>query len=116
VGDLSRHFDRSEFRCKDGCGWVAVEPLLVRRLEALRTALRKPIRIVSGRRCPVHNVAVHGASRSRHVYGDGADIDPALRVSVDLAKRIGFTGIGVHRSGYVSHVDTRPGSVTVWKY
>lgn len=95
---------------------MAVDPLLVVRLERLRRALGRPVRIVSGRRCPVHNAAVSGAARSRHVHGDAADISSALKVTVAQAKRLGFTGIGVSADGYVTHLDTRPGAVTVWRY
>lgn len=114
---LSPHFDSREFSCKDGCGWQAVDPLLIERLEILRSALKMPIRITSGRRCPVHNRNVLGALRSRHVYGDAADIPRTLRVTVAQAREAGFTGIGHLASGYVVHVDVRPQrNVTVWSY
>lgn len=113
----SVHFRAREFACKDKCGWVGVSPLLVRRLELLRRELGKPVPISSGRRCPVHNAAVGGASRSRHVYGDAVDIPQALGVTEALARRVGFTGIGKQRNGIVTHVDVRPArTVTVWVY
>jgi uncharacterized protein YcbK (DUF882 family) len=116
MSQLSPHFHSREFACKDGCGWIAVDPLLIVRLEELRRRLGRPIRIVSGRRCPIRNALVKGAARSRHVHGDGADIPSSLMVTERQARLVGFTGIGVNRQGWVVHVDTRPGRVTVWTY
>lgn len=115
---LSEHFVEEEFRCRDGCGWSGVAPLLVERLERLRALIKKPIPIRSGRRCPVHNTRVDGASRSRHVYGDAADIPKELGVTVRQAREVGFTGIGKNRDGQVIHVDVRPkrGAPVIWTY
>jgi zinc D-Ala-D-Ala carboxypeptidase len=113
---LSPHFHSREFACKDGCGWLAVDPLLVVRLEQLRQRLGRPITIVSGRRCPVHNRRVGGAERSRHVHGDAADIPASLMVTERQARDVGFTGIGKNSRGWVVHVDVRPGKVIVWNY
>lgn len=116
MGNLSAHFDQQEFACRDGCGWHEVDPQLIHALERLRKMLGRPIGIVSGRRCPPHNVAVKGALRSRHVFGDAADISRALRVSVADAKACGFKGIGV-TNGFVTHVDTRnEREAQVWTY
>jgi uncharacterized protein YcbK (DUF882 family) len=113
---LSQHFSTDEFRCKDGCGLLVVKPLLVSRLEELRQRLGKPIRIVSGFRCCQHNAAVKGASRSRHTVGEAADIPAALGVTEQVARAIGFTGIGM-RGKTVVHVDVRPQRhVTTWQY
>lgn len=112
----TKHFADSEFRCKDGCGVQPRMTVLQRRLERLRDLLGdRPIRIVSGYRCPPHNDAVGGATRSRHTTGEAADIPAALGVTVDMAKAAGFTGIGKKRN-VVIHVDVRKGPVTVWNY
>jgi uncharacterized protein YcbK (DUF882 family) len=76
--NLTRNFTLKEFASKDG----APTPLpvvhklqqLAINLQALRDEIGKPIRINSGYRSPAHNRAVGGASRSRHVIGDAADI------------------------------------------
>lgn len=114
----TKHFDESEFRCKDGCGLLVVKPLLLERLEQLRAVIGTPIPIVSGFRCCEHNKNVGGASRSRHTVGEAADIPKALRVTRRQAERVGFTGIGIDGdSGWVVHVDVRPQrDVTVWHY
>lgn len=43
-------------------------------LEPLRERLGKPIRILSGFRCPELNAGIGGASNSQHVEGKAADI------------------------------------------
>jgi len=36
MGDLSPHFSRHEFACRDGCGYDTPEPELLAALEELR--------------------------------------------------------------------------------
>lgn len=114
----TKHFQESEFRCKDGCGLLVVKPLLLERLEELRAKIGKPIPIVSGFRCCEHNKNVGGATRSRHTVGEAADIPKALRVTKRQAEDAGFTGIGIDQaSGIVVHVDVRAQrNVTTWTY
>lgn len=112
MGDLSEHFSRHEFACRH-CGAAKVSCVLVQALEDLRSAIGRPIVIVSGYRCPRHNKAVGGATRSRHLYGDGVDI-PARLATPAQARAAGFTGIGT-RGPWAVHVDTRPSPAT-WTY
>lgn len=91
-----------------------MRPLLIRRLELLRAALGRPIPIVSGYRCPVHNARVGGAKDSQHVYAAAADI-PAQLCTLDAARRVGFTGVGTH-GPWAVHVDVRDGPFTHWRY
>lgn len=65
---ITAHFDSQEFGCKDGTpyplGWMATRLLpLCELLEAIRSHVRAPIRIVSGYRTESYN---------RHI-GDGFD-------------------------------------------
>lgn len=113
MGDLSDHFDRAEFACHH-CGKVVASCVLVQALEDLRRIIGgRPIRIVSGYRCPRHNKAVGGAPRSRHVYGDGVDLPPRVATKRQ-AQDAGFTGIGT-RGPWAVHVDTRPDPAS-WTY
>ena len=48
--------------------------LCMRILQPLRDALGRPVRITSGFRCPKLNKAVGGATTSRHLSGQAADI------------------------------------------
>jgi uncharacterized protein YcbK (DUF882 family) len=116
MGNLSPHFSRQEFACKDGCGYGQPHRELVQRLEALRTRLGgKPIVVVSGLRCPPRNSKVGGAVRSRHQSGEAADLVSGL-VRPGTARAAGFTGIGV-KDGWVIHVDVRDTKEVVqWTY
>jgi uncharacterized protein YcbK (DUF882 family) len=83
-------------------------------LELLRAIHGRPIRIVSGYRCPVHNAEVAGAPDSQHMYGAAADIPRGVCSFAD-ARRAGFRGIGL-RDGLPVHVDVRDGPAQVWHY
>ena len=110
---LSRHFTSEEFRCRH-CGAVEVDAELVRRLELLRALVGRPLRIVSGFRCPTHNAAVGGARRSSHLAGEAADIEPGYATPAQ-ARSVGFRGIG-SRGAWAVHVDVRSGAVAAWTY
>lgn len=112
MGDLSRHFDRSEFRCHH-CGRVEVSQLLVARLELLRATIGRPLKIVSGFRCAEHNRAVGGAPHSEHLTGNAVDPEAGY-CTVPQADKAGFRGIGV-RGGRVVHLDVRKGPLVVFK-
>lgn len=111
---LSAHFRRSEFATCDECHPTVVSMDLVRKLEALRTLVgNKPLRIVSGFRCPPCNARKGGAPKSQHLYGKAADI-PAGYATVAQAKTAGFTGIG-SKGRWAIHVDVRPHQAR-WTY
>jgi len=110
---VSEHFAASEFACPH-CGETFVRPKLLDRLEHLRQSVHKPIRIVSGYRCPVHNRAVGGARFSQHVYGAAADI-PAGIATLRTAVACGFTGVGT-KGRWAIHLDVRDGNLVTWVY
>lgn len=105
-GRCSEHFRFREFRSK-GDGWIKVDRALVDGLERYRRLLGRPVTVISGYRDPAHNAAVGGASSSQHLFGNAADIPPALPLDRVRALRA-FSGIGVDRAtGLVRHVDVR---------
>lgn len=111
---VSAHFLEEEFRSK-GDGSVRLEARLVWHLELLRARKGgRPLRIISGYRDPAHNKRVGGATQSRHLHGDAADI-PAGYATVEDARAVGFTGIG-RRGPWAVHVDMRPGPRREWSY
>lgn len=111
---LSEHFSKAEFAC-NCCGRLhpsgTMPPQsLVNDLEALRAHFGKPVNINSGYRCPSHNAAVDGATSSRHMEGDAADVwiagvDPD-DVYAWADKRIGDGG-GVGSYNTFTHIDRR---------
>lgn len=114
MGNLSAHFDSSEFRCKCGCGKCSPSKLLITRLEQLHTLMgAKSIIINSGYRCPSYSVKVGGSATDAHTRNIAADIvvkkqDGSLYKAEDIAEaaeRLGFGGIGLMNNA--CHVDTR---------
>lgn len=114
MGDLSPHFSRSEFRSKPGGELIHIDHALIETLERIRAIDGRPLRIVSGYRTPERNRAAGGAARSQHPQGRAADIEPG-RCTPDQAWAAGAVGIGI-KSGWVIHVDTRPGPRVFWHY
>lgn len=112
--NLSINFKSTEFDChgKGCCTETTIDPLLVTYLQKIRTHFGKSVTINSGYRCPKHNKAVGGASKSRHVYGMAADIAVKGVKPAEVAKyaeSIGIKGIGLYESkdGNFVHIDTR---------
>jgi hypothetical protein len=130
MGDLSEHFSTPEIACKDGCGFNDPVKCHIDNMEKLRNQINidypaedgssRKIVVVSGNRCKDHNKAVGGASKSRHIEGDGWDItspgltpDQIIRSAEKIGpivgtpgKREGFGGLGVGHN--IAHVDSRP--------
>lgn len=114
MGNLSAHFDSSEFNCKT-CGKAAnISNLLISRLEEIHSIMKaKAIYITSGYRCPNCSVKVGGYRNDAHTKGMAADIkvqkqDGSYYTAEDIAEvaeRVGFGGIGLMQGA--THVDTR---------
>jgi uncharacterized protein YcbK (DUF882 family) len=118
---VTDHFDSAEFACRDGRLypeiWIEdrLRPLC-QQLEVLRTAIDRPIVVISGYRSPEWNARVRGAKNSQHMEGRAADIRVAdvdagivharlLDLHAQGAIKIG--GLGRYRT--FTHVDIRPG-------
>jgi len=122
------HFSLRELGCKCAGRYCQGEyyhdTLFLDRLEALRAAVGRPLRINSGRRCPLHNAAVKGASASQHRLRIGVDINVAGWPAADRRKllvaihALGFGGIGYGLR--FLHLDPRPmkanGRPAQWDY
>jgi hypothetical protein len=61
--------------------WAIVQPHAIDSLQALRDAAGV-LNVNSGYRSPAYNLEIGGATYSRHMYGDGFDLDPTT-VTVD---------------------------------
>ena len=106
---LTANFNMREFQCKDGSRQVVISSHLLAKLQGLRNLVKRPVVITSAYRNRSHNSAVGGATNSRHLTGEAADIKiEGLYPDevAQLAESIGFTGIGIYRS--FTHVDVRP--------
>ena len=112
---ISENFKLREFECRC-CGAVKLDSELLRRLQAIRAETGRPLRITSGYRCSTHNRTVGGASQSRHMVGDAADIVivgwPIARQRQVAEKYFDDGGIGYMNTA--THVDL--GSRRRWNY
>lgn len=108
------NFTLAEIACPC-CGEVWVDPAAMNALQAMRDALRMPLKINSGHRCAAHNAKIKGAANSEHLR---LAFDVALsginpRAFHDAAIRAGFYGLG-YGEDYL-HLDTRAAPVR-WHY
>ena len=117
----SEHFSDYELMChgkEQGdchCGPETaqyVSPLLLEKLEELRTMIGGPIELSCAYRCAAHNAAVGGVPDSQHRLGTAADIRTPdyefCNTPEQLAwycEQVGFDGIGIYDWG--CHVDVR---------
>lgn len=111
---LTKNFNREEFACPC-CGNAPIEREFVDKLQQLRNLWGKPIKINSGYRCKSHNKKVGGSPNSQHCLGTAADLSISVSQNkqlVDLAKKVGFTGIGTYTWGV--HLDNRTGGLARW--
>lgn len=107
---LSEHFSATEFACKCGCGFDAVNPELVTLLEEVRTHFNAPVIIDSACRCEKHNRDIGGKPHSQHLLGTAADIKvkgytPALVADWLEYRHPDSHGIGRYRT--FTHIDVR---------
>ena len=110
MGDLSKHFNRSEFECKCKCGFDTVDAELITVLEDVRAYFNSPITINSGSRCKKHNKAIGGKPSSQHLLGKAADIavkdvSPDKVFSYFIEKYLDKYGKGCYTN--FSHIDVR---------
>ena len=111
---LTEHFRSSEFWCRCGCGNEGpngnhiMQPLVLK-LEIVRTAINKSMKINSGIRCLKHNRSIGSSDTSSHVKCIAADIscrqmsDRHLLMS-HLPKL--FERIGIHKDFIHVDIDT----------
>ena len=112
MGNLSAHFDSSEFACSCCGKSIKMSNLLIERLEQLHSLMgAKAVYINSGYRC---NNNPWGSPTDAHRKGMAADIrvqrkDGSYYTAKDIAEaaeRVGFKGIGIMEPDSC-HVDTR---------
>lgn len=112
---LSKSFISYEFDCHGSgcCSVTLINEKLVDILQQIRDYFNSPITITSAYRCVNHNRSIGGATASKHMSGDAADIVVAGHTPAEVAKyaeSIGVKGIGLYETdfdGHFVHVDTR---------
>ena len=75
---LTENFSLYEFSCRDGSivpsEYLVNVRLLAENLQALRSHIARPIRVISGYRTKPYNTKIGGARRSQHMLAKAADI------------------------------------------
>lgn len=116
MGNLSKNFSRSEFRCKCGiCSFDTVDAVLIKYLEAIRRHFKSPVTITSGCRCQAHNIAIGGMPNSQHKVGRAADIvvrGVSPQAVADYAEILNCGGVGLYDD--FTHIDSRTKSGARW--
>ena len=109
---LTDNFNLKEFECRC-CKQVKIDSELVFILQRLRDTINRPVIVTSGYRCVRHNKEVGGVENSYHLQGLAVDIavDMNLERLANLARFIGFRGIGIYRN--FLHLDLGP--VRTWR-
>ncbi|MEO5379028.1 MAG: D-Ala-D-Ala carboxypeptidase family metallohydrolase [Magnetococcus sp. DMHC-6] len=110
------HFSKEELSCHCQCGRMEMDSDFMARLEELRVAYGKPMKLSSAYRCPTHNAKTSSTgTMGPHTTGKAVDIAvsgaEAYKLLV-LALQHGFNGIGISQKGSHStrfiHIDTLP--------
>jgi uncharacterized protein YcbK (DUF882 family) len=112
-----KHFTIFEFACKCGCGYDAISPALVGKLELARDEAGVAFVITSGCRCDEHNKKVGGVAGSAHTMGLAADIAVTDKTKEVILKAVRkhFNRIGVAEK--FIHVDIDESKAAAeWKY
>jgi zinc D-Ala-D-Ala carboxypeptidase len=119
---LYPNFEPQEFACSH-CGKVRMQPEFLAKLQMLRVAYARPMRITSGYRCPDHPIEKAKPAPGAHASGCAADIavqGVQAHELLRLAFHFGFTGVGVQQRGdrRFVHLDTLTGDnrPMVWSY
>jgi len=123
--DTSAYFNKHEFTCSH-TGKCDMDSNFINKLNELRVAFGKPMRITSGFRDVTHPIETKKSSPGAHTTGQAADIAVSREDAFDLlslALTKGFTGIGIQQkgSGRFIHLDTLKNSPerprpTIWSY
>ena len=123
MGDLSKHFDNSEMRCKCGCGQIDMDYYgLLTKLDLARDIAGIPFIINSGYRCDQYNTDVGGKPGSAHTKGMAVDIKAdnsrkRFRIINGLLEA-GFSRLGIDFDRGFIHVDSDDSKdqEVVWGY
>ena len=123
--NTSAYFNQHEFTCSH-TGKCDMDSNFINKLNELRVAFGKPMRITSGFRDVTHPIEAKKSSPGAHTTGQAADIAVSREDAIDLlslALTRGFTGIGIQQkgSGRFIHLDTLKNSPerprpTIWSY
>ncbi len=117
------NFTSKEFECKC-CGSEGINEKLVEKVQLIRDIHKKPLRVTSGYRCPLHPAERSKSAPGAHALGLAVDLavdrEEAYQV-LYIALSLSFTGIGVQQKGEgrFLHLDIAENHLprpTIWSY
>ena len=105
---LTKHFNSEEFECQCRCNTGNIMQNLVLKLEEVRVAIDKPMRINSGIRCLEHNRSIGSSDTSSHIKGIAVDVgctqmSNRLELMTEFVKH--FKRIGIHKEFILVDID-----------
>ena len=106
---ITDHFDSKEFDCQCGCGTGEISSELVKKLEKVRVAYGKGLRVNSGIRCLEHNRSIGSSDTSSHIKCLAADIGCTRMSDRHLLMKYlpeHFDRIGIHKEFIHVDIDT----------
>jgi len=116
----SIYFKRSEFACKCGCGFDAVDVELLTCLEFIRLKFNAALIINCGCRCFTHNIRVKKKSLKKAIarlllfFKTGKKRPPSQH---ELAKAVDFKIKGVHADKVADFLEEKyPGKYGIGRY
>ena len=118
MGDISAHFNRSEFSCECGCGFDTVDTETIRVLEIVRQQFMRPVYITSGCRCADHNYRIGGSQNSQHILGRAVDFkvkDVEPKEVYEFLDKLYPDSLGLGLYSSWCHMDTRTNSPARWR-
>ena len=114
---MFKHFDISEFRCRE-TGENDMKEEFIHMLDELRERVGFPMVVTSGYRSKQHTAERSKEKGGTHTQGIAADIAVSngfQRMNlVHEALKMGFGGIGVART--FVHIDMRATTPVMWTY
>ena len=117
MGDLSKHFSRSEIECNCGCGLNEMSPITLEIAEVARSFVGSSITPSSGARCYEYNrsEAVGSNDNSQHPRCKAMDLpcdDPESLFDYLCDKYPEQYGFGLYNT--FVHIDSKTGAGRRW--
>lgn len=117
------HFKREELQCKFDPSQCSMNPEFMARIEELRVAWGKPLRVSSAFRSKQHPRERTKPNPGRHTAGEAIDFAIYGAEALDflkLALELGFKGVGCHQRQEFDtrfiHLDHRLEIPAFWTY
>lgn len=126
MGNLTKNFSSSEFKCLCGCGESKMNAKFITRLQNFRTVMDMPVSITKGGGYLCKDFA---STKSEKLHSTGRVVISKIKngllfKAVNVAMSLGFTGIGIkNKNGSIQlHLDDIDESVGnqprpyIWTY